>query len=419
MSKLLSKWWFKWLVIGVIIRLVLMPITLHVDIWGHSFTAYFFAYEGKLNPYEALAGLPPDNPIVRNFGVSDIFIYPPLTYFTLGIFRLLIRPLVDPGFLPFVMANPGLIHQRTDLFWNLFLFKLPYLFLDIALAYFLANCFSDTKKRKMAFILWMFNPAALYATFMIGQIDILPTFFTVLATYFALRKKYSFASISLGIGASYKLYPLFLLAPLAFLFAKSFKEKVKLIVVGVMPLLLTILPYVSSKAFRYMVFSPKSQKILFMGWNVSGAEVIYPFLLILVVIYAISYYSRRKPELINYFLVILLLILSVTHYHPQWFIWVTPFIIFQIVRDNLKYFELALIFFASWIVITMFFEPSLSIGLFNPIYPAVNNFRGFTGIVSKYFDPFEIKSIIRSVFAGSSLFLALNLFKQDSSEDKS
>src|SRR3989344_9437387 len=118
LSNIASKWWFKWLLLGIVLRVLVMPVTFHPDLWGHSFTAYFFAYEGKLNPYEALVNLPSDHQIVTNFGVTDIFIYPPLAYFTLGVFRLLIKPFVDPGFLPFVMESPSLVFQRADLYWN-------------------------------------------------------------------------------------------------------------------------------------------------------------------------------------------------------------------------------------------------------------------------------------------------------------
>ena len=67
-EKLKKSGLFLPLIIGVFIRLILMPTTYHVDLLGHSFTAYFFAYESKLNPYEALAELPPNHPLVKNYG---------------------------------------------------------------------------------------------------------------------------------------------------------------------------------------------------------------------------------------------------------------------------------------------------------------------------------------------------------------
>jgi len=143
-NNLTNKWWFKWLAIGVVIRVVLMPITLHPDLWGHSFVAYFLAYKGIFNPYEYLLTLGSDHPLVTNFGVGDIFIYPPLTYFTFGLFRVLVKPFVDPNFIPWLMENVGQAHNYPNIGWILFLFKLPYLFIDIAAAFLISKLFTKS-----------------------------------------------------------------------------------------------------------------------------------------------------------------------------------------------------------------------------------------------------------------------------------
>lgn len=411
MNNLTKKWWFRWFVIGVFTRLVLMPITLHPDLWGHSFTAYFFSHEGIFNVYEHLLSLPPSHPLVANFGVGDIFIYPPLTYFTLGVFRLVVKPLTDPNFIPWLMENLGNIHNYKGLYWHLFIFKLPYLFVDLSTGFLLASIFRDKYKRKLVFVLWILNPVTLYATFMMGQLDIIPVFFTVLSLYFASRKKLYWSMISLGLGGSFKMYPLLLIPIAAFMFGNKFHEKIKYLIVGFFPYLLTITPFLGSAAFRSMVLlNPKSQKMLFMVWKMSGAEGIYPFILILSLLYFISWYSRKKFSLKHYFLGVLLLIFSTTHYHPQWFLWVTPFLILGLVGNNFKCLLIVLILFFSWAIITLFFEPSLSVGLFNPVWPQLENVVSFSEYLSKWFDVNLIKSVVRSVFAAASLYLVISGF---------
>ncbi len=410
-AKIFRSWWFPWLVGGVILRLVLMPITAHPDLWGHSFTSYFFAYEGRLDIYDFLANLPQAHPLVRNFGVGDVFIYPPLAYFTLGFFRILVKPFADPTFIPWLMENLGRIHFYPRLYQHLFLFKFPYLFIDIALAFILAGLFKEQKKKRLAFLLWLFNPLALYSTFMIGQLDLLPTLFTVLALYLATKEKKGWALISLGIGASYKMFPLFFIPPAAFILGKTFRQRIKYLILGILPFLISVAPYLSSKAFRAMVlFAPKSQKMLFMGWPVSGAEVVYPFILFLVIIYLFAYYSKKKIPLATYFLAIFLLIFSVTHYHPQWFLWATPFLIWELVENKFRHGLLAFILFCCWLIITLLFESSLSTGLFNPIWPQLVKAPNLSNVLARYTDVFQFKSFIRSVFAAASTFLILRLF---------
>lgn len=398
------------LVAGIIIRLALMPITLHPDLLGHSFSAYFLAYEGKINLYDTLANLPKTHPLVKNFGVSDIFIYPPLTYYTLGLFRVLVKPLADPKFIPWLMENLGEIHHYPQLFKHLFLFKLPYLFIDVGLAFLLMGLFDEPKKKRLAFALWMLNPVAIYVTFMVGQFDLLPTFFAVLSLSLFKKKKWYWSSFSLGIAASYKMYPLFFLPPLIFLASDKARERIKLLLVGLLPFVFFIAPYLGSSAFRAMVFSPKSQKMLFMGWSLSGAEVVYPFVLFLFIIFFFAYYVKKKINPSSYFLAIILLILLVTHYHPQWFLWLAPFMVTELVENNFKNVFLDLVIFAGWLSITLLFEPSLSFGLFNPIWPQLGKAVGLSEIISRYTNVFQLKSLIRSVFAAASVFLTIRLF---------
>lgn len=409
LSKKFFPNFFLILFLGVLIRLILMPITFHPDLLGHSFSAYFLAYEGKWNLYDTLANLPSNHPLVKNFGVSDIFIYPPLTYYTLGFFRILIKPLADPNLIPWLMANLDSLHSYPKLFEHLFLFKLPYLFIDVGLAFLLTTFFDDVKKKRLAFMLWMFNPVAIYVSFMIGQLDLLPVFFSVLALYFYRKKKGYLAMLSMGIAASYKMYPLFLILPLAFLISNKFKERVKLIAAGIFPFVFFIAPYITSSAFRGMVFSPKSQKMLFMGWALSGAEVVYPFVLFLSIIIFFSYYQKRKISPLSYFLAILLLVFSVTHFHPQWFLWVVPFLVLELVENNFENIILTLVIFFGWLSLTLLFEPSLSFGLFNPIWPNLETVTGLSDVLNKYTNIFQLKSLIRSVFAGASAFLTFKL----------
>lgn len=404
------------LLIGAAIRLVLMPITVHPDLWGHSFTAYFFAYQGRLNIYDFLLSLPKDHPLVMNYGVNDIFIYPPLAYFTLGIFRFLVRPFADANFIPWLMVNISHFYNYPTLGLQLFLFKLPYLFTDIASAFLLSGLFDDPKKKKWAFNLWMFNPVTIYATFMMGQLDILPVFFTILASYMIKKDKVGWGLFFLGVGGAYKMYPLLLVPAAAFLLGTSFWKKIKLLLLGLSPYILTIAPYLASKGFRAMVlFGPKETKILFMSFPVTAAEGVFPFVLFLVVIYLAAYFLKRKFPVELYSLSILLLLFSVTDYHPQWFLWLTPFLIWALIKYSFKYIEIVIAMVVTWIILTLLFEASLSYGLFVPIFHNLQNAPSLSVYLAKVTNVFQFRSIVRSIFAGLSIFYVYNLYKEPQS----
>jgi len=300
---------------------------------------------------------------------------------------------------------------NLELFRQLLLLKFPYLFFDLGIAFLLMRFFKEKKQQKAVFLLWIFSPLALYTSFMVGQFDVLPVFFLVLALYFAFKGKNNFSLLSLGIGGALKLFPLLLLPFFVFLLSKKTSGRVKLALFGLLPYLITVLPFIGSSAFRQVVlFSNQSQKMLFMGLPVSGAEVIYFFVVILVFLWFRANTDDDKNNLWKYCLVSLLLFFSVTHYHPQWFLWLTPFLILELVINNFTHKWFTILLFGCWFILLLFFESSLWAGLFRPVIFSSAVPMDLSKILPVGINPFEIKSLIRSIFAASSLFLAVQLF---------
>jgi hypothetical protein len=93
-------------------------------------------------------------------------------------------------------------------------------------------------------------------------------------------------------------------------------------------------------------------------------------------------------------------------------LWATPFLIYDLVENNFKHLFLTVTIFACWLIITFLFEPSLSYGLFNPLWPDLERSPGLSSFVSQYTDVFQIKSLIRSVFAGASTALIYLVFSR-------
>lgn len=403
------------LICAVILRLIISAITYHPDLSGQLLSSYFFGYKNIFNIYDYLVSLPATHPLVRNFGVSDIFIYPPLTYFTLGSFLKIFSFIVPEKFFLDLM-NGISIYKLPSLSFNLILFKLPYLLVDIGVAFALAGLFDEPRKKRWAFLLWLFNPVTLYANFMMGVFDVIPVLFTVLALTFAKKRNLYLAAVMISIGAAYKQYPIFLLPFLIFA-GKTFWEKVKILACGLLPYFLTIAPYLSSSAFKYMVFGAKSEKEFFMQWMVSGAEGIYPYILGLSLIYLHSYRNKKIwSDLWKYFLAFFLILFSVTHYHPQWFLWVTPFLVIELVVNNWRNLWLIVTLVCCYIFIVLTFDYSLSVGLFAVANQNLNNFPGFDRLLAAKTDLNFLKSSVRSLFAGVSLYLIWDLFNYGAKE---
>lgn len=403
---------FIWLLIGIVIRLLLSAFTLHPDIWALTLTPHFLVTDGVWNIYDYLSRLTPEtSEYARTLGTNDVFIYPPLTYFTLGFFQFLFMPFIDQSFYGVVAAKLGDTIGDSRLYWYLFFGKLPYLFFDLGALYFMYNMFQDHVQQKWAFFLWLFNPITLYATYMGGNFDIIPTFFTVMAMYFLLRKRNIAGFLSFGVGAAYKTYPILIALPLVLALGRNVKERILYGVLLIGPYLLSSLPFITTPGYKTNVLiNPKNTKFLHMGWPVSGAEVVYVFIFVVVIIAFIAVWKRIiVDDIWMYPLAILLTLFSVTHYHPQWMIWVTPFIIFLFILKPWSRWPIAVLL-GCFFGVTLLFEASLSVQLFAPLFPALASAPGLVDILTaKQIDDFQLRSLLRSVSAGTSAVIVYRL----------
>lgn len=410
LSKFWANWYFRLFLIALVLRLAIMPFAAHPDVWSLSFARYLFVEEKITDVYDFLFKLPAGHPL-KNYG-ENFFTYPPLAYFTFGFFGWLLRPFYQPEASLALMSHyPNIYGEVNAVFKYLFLAKLPYLLFDFGIAFLLKSFFVSEKEKHLAFALWLFNPLGLYAAYLVGQFELLPTFFMVLSLFFAGKKRLGWAALALGFGAAYKMYPLFFLPILVFANGEKWFKKAGLFFLGLLPYLLSILPFVSSPVFRATVlFSKQSEKFLHMSLPVSGAEGIYVFVFLWGIIFWLACYQSFRRPLWFWYLAVLLAFFSLTHYHPQWFVWLTPLLIIQLVATRGRFWFLVSTLFLSWLAITLLFEPSLSFGFFIPLNPSLANLVPLEKTMARFYDPFQFKSVVRSLFAAGSLILILKTF---------
>jgi len=183
--------YLKWIVIGLLLRLIFMSITLHGDLLHMNWTAYFLTYRGYLIPGEMH--------------------HPPLLYYTISFFQLLFKPVMPlyaDGLRPAISWTQG-----PHVFWYLFLLKSYYLIFDLGVAFLLIRLIKGGKKKLLAFKLWMLNPVVIFTSYFQGQFDVVPTFFVVLSLYYIVKNKLAGSFFCLGIGAALKNFPFFFLLP--------------------------------------------------------------------------------------------------------------------------------------------------------------------------------------------------------------
>jgi len=409
----MKKFLIKWILIGLALRLILMPFTAHSDMTALDLGAFVISQKGGvLTFYDYLSGLDKANPLVSLYGIG-LFNYPPLAYLTPALFMAILSPFYNFSANYVFITGMDKIFQTAELFKTIFLLKLPYLFFDFLLAFLLLKIFKE--KGKTAFKLWMFNPLTLYATFAMGQFDIIPTLLVVGSIFFAYKDKKFLAVAMLGIGGAFKMFPLLFLPLFVLLLEKGFWRRAWLFVVGLLPYLLVISPYfLFSPMYRQAAFlTNQTEKMLFMKLPLSGAEYLSVFMVAYFILLILaSRVKSQKDNLWRFGLVLMLLFFAVTHYHPQWFLWIAPFLVWLWLNNQGQSRPYIFLMLGCWFLLTLFFEPSLHIGLLAPIAPNLLKLGGLTELISRFYDVFLIKSLIRSFFAALVLFLSFHLLSE-------
>ena len=187
---------YKWLLVGLLIRLAFMPIALHLDLLSVYQRSSLMAYSGVLW-----------------VGAGQTFVH-----YIHAFFLLIFKPLMPylegalqgaTGSASWSVWREFTIHPNV--FRTLFLFKLPYLIFDLGCAFLLLAIFLDKKKGVTAVKFWLLNPVVIFAAFIFSRYEPIAIFFILLSLYYARKNLLAKSLLSLGIAVITRLYPLILL----------------------------------------------------------------------------------------------------------------------------------------------------------------------------------------------------------------
>jgi len=402
----------RFLILGLALRLILGFSTYHSDIVPFDFAGKLISQGNIKNFYDYLWELPEEHPVL-NVYPRNLFNYPPLPYFFLGGMSAITTGFFDPilheNFLIDFASVLGDI--RTN--WLLLILKLPYLIFDLGIGFVLMRFFKKEKEKILAFALWIFNPVNLYATYMIGQFDIIPTFLSLLALFFVLKNKggekffYLFlAAVMLGLGAGFKIFPILFIVPLSLL-RKDWIGRITTASIGFFVYFLVSFPFIFSQGFRRTaLLAGQTTKSFYAQIPISGGESIILFLVSVVFFYFIFLYKNPNfKNLWKYFFIMLMIFFIFTHFHPQWFLWITPFIVIDLVKSRFRHILLYVAVFVSYLLMITFFDPGLSIGLFSPINKNLYIAPGFWQTLNLNLDINTSRSILHSILVGVFSYL--------------
>ncbi len=344
--------------LGYTARLLIMPVTGHNDVLFMPWHAHFVA-QGHFNVYEHLLNTYGDS--VINIPVWAPYPYGFYAYTGLWtkIYDLLGLIDISNWSSTWALAHP----MRA-----VFLFKLIYLPFDILIGWGLKRSIG-----MIALIMWALSPTALYMLAM-GQNDVYATTSMVLGTALvgqalaASEQKLQWrrarqAMLVLGIGASFKMIPLFLVVPLILLLNLSWMRRTILFVIGIAPFLLLSLPFLSSKAYiTGVLFNPEGTRIFNESNLLSEPVSFFLFSYSALLIFLLNYRRKWVSDSAWWVAVAVMAMFFLwIHIPTYWLYWFIPFAIVIALRFGYRY--ISIWFLAEFLFVIQIFSKSRDINI--------------------------------------------------------
>lgn len=395
----LMKTVHAWVVAGLALRVLLMPLTIHGDlIFTHAFP-YYLSSQGIWDIYGYLGG---------HFLKQGFSYYAPLVYYTVAFFQFCLRlfhadlaPLMQEAHR--VMLNYAgdtetilKAFSGADIMRYAFLMKIPYLFSDAICVWLILKLFKSAEIATRALQLWLFSPVLLFSVYVFGTYRIFPALLLWALLILVRDGRVRWAAAVIGTLCLMDNFPWLLCLPAVWILGRDWKERfvcagILLTVFGV----LFIPLYFSSHGFVvYAYVSPLFQKAAMQSLTrhfaplvSSVAKMFFIFSYFVLLGFLVSRKSvgqeNRMRLFIHVNLCVLLLFYATSQTLAHYFMWALPLFVF--IQAEGEPWHPAL----SWFLIGLLFlfnldSRALNLGLFRPVLTDAMSYPSFHEWVGAY-----------------------------------
>ena len=241
-----------------------------------------------------------------------------------------------------------------------------------------------------------------------GQFDLIPVLFLVLSLYLVKRLKPRWAALSLGIGACYKVYPLFFVLPLVIIFAETWRERLVLFLLGIGPYLLSMVPFLE----RYPAIGSHFPNWYFKAsYDLGFGAQVYSFLIFYAILiwYLHHCQARTFEELWRACFAILLVYYQFSYFDLHYWAWVVPFAAIYWVEHPQKAKPFYLVIGLCLLVLL---APAPLARFLAPISPRFFlRLPSMMELLNPYLPMLFIVNVVRSLLAGTCFYLAWKLLR--------
>lgn len=385
MEKNYQKYLKAAILVGVFFKLLLMGL-FSSDYQDQMFIPFVDLFLHGENPYQ----------VYYDNGLLPSFPYPPV---------MLLVECIGGVFVTFISGMPVFLRNL--------IFKLPILFADLLGLYFLFCISRD--KRKYILALYFLSPIILYASYMHGQLDLIPTVFLVGAVYYLsemnmaakrerIYERRFILFLTLALASKFHIAAAL---PLFFLHIYKRKGWKKAVWMTGFPVVLTVaavLPFWGSGFVNMVLLNREQQAINRVYLDYGNAHLLLTVLVLLFLYFQAFWVNQINRDLLIsmtglLFSVFLIFVPAM----PAWFIWIVPFFMLYLARQGESRGKMVLVyggFNVLYLVYYVFFHTTQFVDLY---------FLGRSLAFLKLSDD-NVKDIVFSLMVGIFLILVICMY---------
>jgi len=392
------------MILAVMLRVIVSLFLFHPDIKTINFQTSFLR-DGVWDIYSYLE----QNKAI--LPLKEEFVYFPFTYFSLGSYNVFLQTILGNGFVSWLFEAGDGVFNNNNVYLYLMAMKLPLLAFDLFIAFLITRLFSDKKEKENAFLLWLFNPFTILLIYAYSNIDLYTVAFVLLSFVLLKTNRLVLGSVVFGFGIAFKLYPLVFL-PFFWLLGKNLKERLVIALIPIFVFLISIIPFFSKSFIDSALVSGLSTRLFYPNIDIGFGQSIIVSLSIFTFIF-LYFFGKKKLNIISVYTLLMMTIYSFAHYHISWLLWISPFLIYLVVKSKDFYFPVFVYAIFAMFIPFLYPDRSMTVSLFRLFTPWFELVSTPFNIVSKFYDPYMLMSILHSMLLGVSLYIATLTIKKE------
>lgn len=390
---------------GILIRLLFMPFSLHVDMYQIYSRAADAAYHGEWFTWGSQL-------VIQMFHNVWLFLIHPLLPDSVAIWS----PTASTMGIGAQAADIQRFLAYPELARALFLMKLPYALADLGTGYVLTRLVAPARRRRVL-ALWLLNPIVIFGSAVFGRHDSIAVLLVMLSVLAGKRGRRYLGLGLLGLGALARFFPAFL-APLFVLAYRRSRRELALLLGGLIGLwlLVEIAAWIatgSSPTLTLLNRYPHVDYLVQLAIPFGGSDALYifPLAYLLYLLWFAERDPRGTADYVPAAAATFLIFFALTFFNPQYTVWLVPFLALTIDRDGrlIGYHILQIVLLGLY---ALKWGTGTTWGLFAPLgSSAINGLPDPMTIIGAEVPATLFLGVVRSLFAAVSLWLAYRVLR--------